>query len=127
MLSSRESSYGKSLSTNTSSDDQPSSTPADEGLSKIKEKVFKSDLFLLLLADPSAPLTLKALFNQVNLLEASPEVTNIILELGIMIDQAIEDHKLLPQITKEIEQKAGFGAASWDAAIESTKKDTELE
>lgn len=44
-----------------------------------------------------------------------------------MIDQAIEDHKLLPQITKEIEQKAGFGAASWDAAIESTKKDTELE
>lgn len=72
-------------------------------------------------------LTLKALFNQVNLLEASPEVANIILELGIIIDQAVEDHKLLPQITKEIEQKAGSEAAAWDAAAESTDKAMELE
>lgn len=68
----------------------------DEVLLKIKEKVFKGDLFLLLLDDPFAPLTLKALLNQVNILEASPEVANIILELGIMVDQDVEDHKLLP-------------------------------
>lgn len=103
MLRNMESSSEKSVSTNTAFDDQYSSTPADEVLSKIKEKVFKGDLFLLLLADLSVPLTLKALLNQVNLLETSPEVANIILELGIMIDQAIEDHKLLPQITWEIE------------------------
>jgi hypothetical protein len=51
------------------SEDQPSSTPADEVLSKIKDKIFKGDLFLLLLDDPSAPLTLKALLNQVDLLK----------------------------------------------------------
>lgn len=96
MLSYREISSEKSLSTVMASDDQPSSTPADEVLSKIKEKIFRGDLFLLLLDDPSAPLTLKALLNQVNLLEASPEVANVILEIGTMINQAVEDHKLLP-------------------------------
>lgn len=108
-------------------DDQPSSTHADKVLSKIKEKVFKGDLYLLLLVDPSAPLTLKALLNQVNLLEAYPEVANIILELGIMIDQVVEDHKLLTQITKEIEQKTGSEAAAWDATTKSTNKAMELE
>ena len=81
------------------SDDQPSSMAVDEVLWKIKEKSFKSDLFMLLLADPPAPLTLRALLNQVNLLEASPEVANLNLEVGTMIDQAVEDHKLLPQLT----------------------------
>ena len=80
MLSCRESSSDKSLSTSVS-EDQPSSTPAGEVLSKIKDKVFKGDLFLLLLADPSAPFTLKCLFSQVDLLEASSEVANIILEI----------------------------------------------
>lgn len=32
------------------------------------------------------PLSLKTLLNQVNLLEASPEVANVILELGTMIE-----------------------------------------
>lgn len=86
--------------------------------SKIKDKVFKGDLFLLLLADPSAPLTLKALLSQVDLLEASPEVANVILEIGTMIDQAVVDHKLLPHLTGEIEKKSGSEAASWDAATE---------
>lgn len=90
-----ENSFDKSLSTSVF-EDQPSSTPAGEVLSKIKEKVFKGDLFLLLLADPSAPLTLKALLIQVDLLEASPEMANVILEIGTMIDQVVLDHKLLP-------------------------------
>lgn len=102
MLSRRESSYEKSFNTSAASEDQSSSKPMDEALSKIKEKIFKGDLFLLLLVDRSAPLSLKTLLNQVNLLEASPEVANVILELGIMIEQIVIDHKLLPQITKEI-------------------------
>ena len=57
----------------------------DETLLKIKEKIFKGDIFLLLLVDPSSPLSLKILLNQVNLLEASPEIANVILELGTMI------------------------------------------
>lgn len=85
MLSRRENSSEKSLSTSTTSEDQPSSTHIDEALSKIKEKIFKGDLFLLLMADPSPPVSLKTLLKQVNLLESSPEVTNVILELGIMI------------------------------------------
>lgn len=106
---------------------QPSSTPAYEVLSKIKDKIFKGDLFLLLLDDPSAPLTLKALLNQVDLLETSPEVVNVILDIGTMIDQAFVDHKLLPQLIGEIEKKSGSEAAAWDAAIESTNKEMELE
>lgn len=97
MLSCRESSSDKSLSTSVS-EDQPSSTPADEVLSKIKDKVFKGGLFLLLLVDPSVPLTLKALLSQVDLLEASPKVASVILEIGTMIDQDVADHKLLPQL-----------------------------
>lgn len=57
-----ESSSDQSHNTSVS-EDKPSSTPAGEILSKIKDKVFKGDLFLLLLADPSAILTLKALLS----------------------------------------------------------------
>ncbi|XP_050896169.1 uncharacterized protein LOC127102891 [Lathyrus oleraceus] len=60
MLNCRESYFDQSHNTSMS-EDQPSSTSAGEILSKIKDKVFKGDLFLLLLVDPSAPLTLKAL------------------------------------------------------------------
>lgn len=127
MLSSGESSSAKILSTTTIFNDQPLSTLVDEVLSKIKEKVFKGDLFLLILDDPSSPLTLKALLNQVNLIDASPEVANIILELGIMIEQVVEDHKILPHITKEIKQKASSRAAAWDVATKSTDKAMELE
>lgn len=127
MLSCRESSYEKILSTTSASKDQPSSTPEDEVFSKIKDKIFKGDLFLLLLADSSAPLTLKAFLNQVDLLETSLEVANVILEIGTMIDQVVIDYKLLPQLTGEIEKKVGSEAASWDAATKSTNKVMELE
>ena len=85
MLNCRESSSDQ-IHNASESEDQLSSTSAGEVLSKIKDKVFKGDLFLLLLADPSAPLTRKALLCQVDLLEASPEVANVILEIGTMID-----------------------------------------
>lgn len=76
--------------------------PADEVLSKIKEKVFKGDLYLLLLNGSFSPLTLMVILNQVNLLESSSEVANVILEIGIIINQAVKDHKILPQLTGEI-------------------------
>lgn len=31
-------------------------------------------------------------------------MANVILEIGIMIDQAVVDHKLLPHLTGEIEK-----------------------
>lgn len=127
MLSCRERSSNKRLNTASVSEDQPSSTPTDEVLSKIKDKIFKGDLFLLLLADPSTPLTLKDLLNQVDLLETSHEVSNVIWEIAIIIDQFVVDHKLLPQLTGEIEKKSGFEAAAWDDATESTNKVMELE
>lgn len=126
MLSCRESSFEKSLSTASVSEDQPSSTPADEVLSKIKDKIFKGDLFLLLLADPSAHLTLKSLLYQVGLLETSAEVSNVILEIGTMIDQAVADHKLLPQLIWEIKKKIGSEVAAWDDIAEPTNKAMEL-
>lgn len=124
MLNYRESSSDQSHNTSMS-EDPPSSTSTGEILSKIKDKVFKGDLFLLLLADPSAPLTLKALLSHVNLLEASPEVANVILEIRTMIDQAVVDHKSLPHLMGEIEKKSGFEVATWDAATEYTNKSME--
>lgn len=44
-----------------------------------------------------------------------------------MIEQIIVDHKLLPQITKEIEKKAGAEAVAWNVATEMTNKVMELE
>lgn len=126
MLNCRESSSDQSYNTSVS-EDQPLSTPAGETLSKIKDKVFKGDLFLLLLDDPSSPLTLKALLIQVDLLEASPEVANVILEISTIIDQAVADHKLLPQLIGEIEKKSGSEAATWDAATGYTNKAMQLE
>lgn len=126
-MSSREISSEESLSTASASNDQPSSTPGNEVLSKIKDKIFKGDLFLLLLNDTSSPLTLRALLNKVNLIEASPEVANVILEVGTLIDQVVEDHKLLPQLTGGIEKKTGSEAAAWDATTKSTNKAMELE
>lgn len=125
MLSYRENSSEKSLS--TASVYKPLSTPADEVLSKIKDKIFKGDLFLLVLVDPYAPLTLKALLNQVDLLETSPEVANVILEIGTMIDQVVANDKLLPQLTGEIKKNSGSEDVAWDAATESTNKAMELE
>lgn len=43
-----------------------------------------------------------------------------------MIDQVVKDHKLLLQITREIEQKVGSEAAAWDVDTESTNKEMEL-
>lgn len=127
MLSRRESLSERSLSSYTTSEDKPLSNPMDKALLKIKEKIFKSDIFLLLLDDPYALVSLKTLLNQVNLLEASPEVANVILDLGIMIEQIVVDHKLLPQITKEIENKFGVEVAAWDTATELTNKAMEVE
>ncbi|XP_050875545.1 eukaryotic translation initiation factor 4 gamma-like [Lathyrus oleraceus] len=53
--------------------------------------------------------------DSVDLLETSTKVANVILEIGTMIDQAVADHKLLPQLTREIEKKFGSEAAAWDA------------
>lgn len=44
-----------------------------------------------------------------------------------MIDQAVVDHKLLPQLTVEIEKKSGSEVAAWNASTESTNKVMELE
>lgn len=44
-----------------------------------------------------------------------------------MIEQIIVDHKLLPQITKEIEKKVDAEVDAWDAATELTNKAMELE
>lgn len=96
MLSRRDNSSERSVSTSTAFEDESFSRPVNEALLKIKEKIFKGDLFLLSLADPSAPLSLKALLSQVNLLDVSSEVANTILELDTMIEQVVKDNKLLP-------------------------------
>lgn len=44
-----------------------------------------------------------------------------------MIDQVVADHKLLPQLSGEIERKSGSEVATWDSATESTNKAMEFE
>lgn len=54
-------------------------------------------------------------------------MANVILEIGIMIDQVVTDHKLLPHLKGEIEKKSGSEAATWDAATKYTNKAMESE
>lgn len=60
-------------------------------LKNIKEKAFDIDLLQVLENDPFACFRIKDILKRVGTLTISPKVTNIIMELGLLIDQIIAD------------------------------------
>lgn len=91
ITSSREISCEKSVGVSTVSGYKTSSEPSDVFLQKIKVKAYEVDLFLWLERDVSVSFTLKDLLKQADVLNTSPEVSEMIIELGIMISNVVAD------------------------------------
>lgn len=89
--SSKESSSDKSISASTASGGRSSTDPCNALLQKIKAKIFDVDMFFLLERDSLTSFALKELLKQAEVLELSPEVSEVIMELGLMIDQVVVD------------------------------------
>ena len=90
-MSARGNSVDKCSSSSTVSGGQPFSDPVDELLKKINKKVFDVDLLQVLEQNPSSCFEIKDLLKQIDILITSPEIADVILELGLLIDQITTD------------------------------------
>lgn len=125
MVSTKGSSSDQSGSTSSTTDNVNQTN--NEVLSKIKARIFKRDLFASLQGDPSAAYAFKELLKQVNVASVSNEVASIIVELGLIVEQAAGDFRRLKTTMSAIEGKAGSAAAAWHLAHESIDKVAGLE
>ena len=106
---------------------QSTSKSDDELLLKIKEKTFDIDLFQLLENDTTACFGIKDLLKKVDVLTASPEVADVIMDLGLLIDQVIAEPNCIREALNKIHNKSETQSAEWEASNESTAKVVELE
>lgn len=91
IISARESSTDKSVSILTTSGDKSPSDPCNALLQKLKAKIFDVDLFQLLENNNLASYELKNLLKQAEQMDTFPEVSAIVIELGIMVEQVVVD------------------------------------
>lgn len=127
IISVRGGSTEKILSTSTTSDGQSTNKSDDELLLKIKENAFDVDLFQLLESDTITCFGIKYLLKQVDVLNTSPEVADVIMDLGLPIDQVISELNRIREASNKIHNKSETQAYEWDATTESTAKVVELE
>ncbi|XP_050876613.1 uncharacterized protein LOC127080326 [Lathyrus oleraceus] len=123
----RGSSIEKSPSTSTVSGGQSTIKSGDELLLKIKENSFDVDLLQLLENDTTTCFGIKDLLKQADILNASLEVADIIMDLGLMIDQVVAELNRIREASNKIHDKLETQAAEWDATAESIAKVAELE
>lgn len=101
IISARGSSNEKYSSSSTVFGGRSKSESAHNLLKKIKEKSFDVDLLEVLESDPSACFGIKDLLKRVDILNISPEVADIITDIGLLIDQIIVDlHRVKDASTK---------------------------
>lgn len=91
IISAKGSSNEKCISSSTVSGGQSKSEYVDNLLKLIKEEVFDVDLLQVLKNDPSACFWIKDLMKRVDILNTSPKAPNILMELGLLIDQINAD------------------------------------
>ncbi|XP_050915494.1 uncharacterized protein LOC127130548 [Lathyrus oleraceus] len=120
IISARGGSNDKCSSSSIVSGGRYVSESADDLLKKIKEKAFDVDLLQVLENDPSACFGIKNLLKQVDILTNSLEVTDVIMELGLLIDQIIADLQRIKDASTKIQNKIETKAAEWEAGNEST-------
>ncbi|XP_050896158.1 uncharacterized protein LOC127102877 [Lathyrus oleraceus] len=96
------SSTEKSHSTSIVSGGQSTSKYGHELLLKIKEKSFHIDLLQVLENDTSACFGIKDLFKQVNVLNASIEVADVIMDLGFLINQVVAELNRIREASNKI-------------------------
>ena len=81
------------------------SESTDDLLKKIKEKAFDVDLLQVSKNDSSACFGIKDLLKWVNILTTSPEVIDVIVEIGLLIDQIIADLHRIKDASTKIQKK----------------------
>lgn len=91
IINARGSSTEKSPSTSSMSGGQSTSKSGDKLLLKIKEKAFDVDLFHLLENETTTFFGIKDLLKQVDILNASPEVADVIMDPRFLIDQVVTE------------------------------------
>lgn len=70
---------------------QTTSQSGREVLQKLKEKAFETDMIQLLENDTSSSYGIKDLLKQIDVVHASLEVTDLVMDLGMLIDCVVAD------------------------------------
>lgn len=85
---------------------QSTSKYGDKLLLKIKEKTFDIDLLQLLENDTTACFGIKDLLKQVDILNASPEFADVMMDMGLLIDQVIAELNHIMGTSNKIHNKS---------------------
>lgn len=124
IINARGSSTKKSVSTSTASGNLD---PNNALLKKLKAKFFDVDLFQVLKNNNLAIYDLRDLLEQVDLLSITPEIVEMVTELGLMVESVSNELARLQQVTEVIESKSKDQTSAWDEATASTNKVVALE
>lgn len=127
IISARGSSNEKYSSFSTVSGGRSKSKSSENLLKKIKEKVFDVDLLKVMENDPSAFFGIKDLLKSVDILNTSSEVVDIIMDLGLLINQITADLHHVKDASTKIRSKIEAHMIEWEDATESTTRVAELE
>lgn len=127
IISARGSSSEKSPSTSTVSGGPTTSQSGSEVLHKLKEKAFDIELIQLLENDTSASYEIKDLLKQIDVVHASSDVANLVMDLGMLIDCVVVNLSRIKEASNKIQSKSETQAIEWEATSESIAKSAELE
>lgn len=127
MMTARGRSINNCSNSSTTSGGHSHVETTDKLLQNIKEKYFDVDMIEALENDTSACYGIKNLLKQVDILRSPPEFAEVIIELGILIDQVTIDFNHKWETTNKIQNKQETQEAEWDAVAESTKKVEDME
>src|SRR4051812_15848365 len=121
------------MNVNTSSLSEPDVSPAVTAdssdkedipslLRQIKERFFGVNLVDVLNRDPVKSHNLKQLLKKVDLLQVSPEVSEMIVLLGSLLEQLQANILRKQNVEKELSETVASHDSSWNSAVEATKK-----
>lgn len=127
IMSARGSSSDKCSSSSTVSGSQSTNKPTDELLKKIKEKAFDVNLLQVLQNNPTACFGIKDLLKQVDILTTPPEIVDIVMELGLLIDKVSANLNRKSEVLNKIKNKTNSQTAEWVSVTKPTNKVSELE
>ncbi|XP_050909167.1 uncharacterized protein LOC127122938 [Lathyrus oleraceus] len=122
IISDKGSSNDKCSSSSTMFGGYLVSKSADDLLKNIKEKALDVDLLQVLENDPSACFGINDLLKRVDILTTSLEVVDVIIEIGLLIDQITTDLHCIKYASTKIQNKTETQAAKWEVVTESTTR-----
>lgn len=127
IISVRSSSLEKSPSTSTMSGGPTTSQSKSEVLQKLMEKAFEVDLIQILENDTFTSFGIKYLLKQIDLVHASSEIADLVMDLGLLIDYVVADLGRIREASNKIQSKSETQTAKWKVASESIAKSADLE